>query len=108
MSEIPEALRLADDLKTVIRQEDAEDNVILVPRWTAEDSAAKLIRQHAEIERLKAERDESVRAEREACAAIAEMPKYLNETGILTVNPAKSAAAHFIAIAIRARGEVPR
>jgi hypothetical protein len=46
--------------------------------------------------------------EREACAAIAEMPKYLNETGILTVNPAKSAAAHFIAIAIRARGEVPR
>lgn len=46
--------------------------------------------------------------EREACAAIAEMPKYLNETGILTVNPAKSAAAHFIAIAIRARGEVPK
>lgn len=44
--------------------------------------------------------------EREACAAIAEMPKYLNETGILTVNPAKSAAAHFIAIAIRKRGEV--
>ena len=47
-------------------------------------------------------------AEREACAAIAEMPKYLNETGILTVNPAKSAAAYFIAIAIRARGEVPK
>jgi hypothetical protein len=46
----------------------------------------------------------AVEAEREACAKIAEMPKYLNETGILTVNPAKSAAAHFIAIAIRARG----
>ena len=83
--------------------------------WTAIDSfvwphiAANLIReQHAEIERLKAERDEAVKAEREACAAIAEMPKYLHETGILTVNPAKSAAAHFIAIAIRARGEVPR
>ena len=48
---------------------------------------------------------ELIAEEREACAAIAEMPKYLNETGILTVNPAKSAAAHFIAIAIRARGE---
>ena len=47
---------------------------------------------------------QAVKEEREACAKIAEMPKYLNETGILTVNPAKSAAAHFIAIAIRARG----
>jgi hypothetical protein len=56
----------------------------------------------ADIERLKAERDEAVKAEREACAAIAD--KYLNETGILTVKPAKSAAAHLIAIAIRARG----
>ena len=54
MSEKPEALRLADDLETVIRQEDAEDNVILVPRWTAEESADALRRQHAEIERLKA------------------------------------------------------
>ena len=60
MSEKPEALRLANDLETVIRQEDAEDNVILVPRWTAEESAAKLIRQHTEIERLKAERVEAL------------------------------------------------
>lgn len=72
MSEKPEALRLADDLETVIRQEDAEDNVILVPRWTAEDSVAELRRLHAEIKRLKAERDEAVKAEREACAKVCE------------------------------------
>ena len=57
MNEKPEALRLANDLETVIRQEDAEDNVILVPRWTAEDSVAELRLQHAEIERLKADID---------------------------------------------------
>jgi hypothetical protein len=97
MREIPEALRLAYALKERHGANSFED-----------DAATELRRQHAEIERMKAERDEAVKAEREACAAIAEMPKYLNETGILTVNPAKSAAAHFIAIAIRARGEVPR
>jgi hypothetical protein len=95
MSEKPEALEVADSVE-------------FCPQPYAYAAARLLREQHAEIERLKAERDEAVKAEREACAAIAEMPKYLNDTGRLMTNPAKSAAAYFIAIAIRARGEVPR
>jgi hypothetical protein len=36
------------------------------------EAAIELRRQHAEIERLKAERDEVVKAEREACAKLVE------------------------------------
>ena len=50
MSEKPEALRLADELEQKWRV----DKPVL--------AAAELNRQHAEIERLKAERDEAVRA----------------------------------------------
>ena len=58
MSEKPEALRLADELEQKWRV----DKPVL--------AAAELRRLHAENERLKAERDEAVRAEREACAKI--------------------------------------
>ena len=60
MSEKPEALRLAERLENVA--------------WTGGSAcwkaAAELRRLHAENERLKAERDEAVLAEREACARI--------------------------------------
>lgn len=60
------------------------------------DLRALLRAQHAEIERLKAERDEAVKAEREACAKVIEAQD---------VDPAFK---HRLAAAIRARGEVPR
>jgi predicted NBD/HSP70 family sugar kinase len=87
MSEKPEALRLAEELKVAS----------LGIRGCLEAlSADAMLRQHAEIERLKAERDEAVRAEREACAKVIEAQD---------VDPAFK---HRLAAAIRARGEVPR
>jgi ribosome biogenesis protein Nip4 len=58
----PEALRLADALARALKQTDAEDDVIDVPRWFVEDSAAELRRlyqlaqeQHTEIYGLRLE-----------------------------------------------------
>ena len=55
-------------------------------------------RLNAENERLKAERDEAVKAEREACAKVCE-PQSAHDDPL---------TAWKIAAAIRARGEVPR
>lgn len=60
------------------------------------DLLEQIRRQHAEIERLKAERDKAVKAEREACAKVIEAQD---------VDPAFK---HRLAAAIRARGEVPK
>ena len=86
MSEKPEALRLAENL--VNQWSGLPDNV---------GAAAKeLRRQHAEIERLKAERDEAVKAEREACCKIVYGLCESDNVAQRTVD------------AIRALGEVPR
>ena len=65
---------------------------------------AEVIRQ--ENERLKAERDEAVKAEREACAKVCDDHRRLDadlQRGIWVLGSAITLAA-----AIRARGEVPR
>ena len=94
MSEIPEALRLAQEL----------DVASLGIRGCLEAlSADAMLRQHAEIERLKAERDEAVRAEREACAKQAEN---MDAAVLALLSVTRQPIA--IAAAIRARGEVPR
>jgi hypothetical protein len=111
MSEKPEALRLAEELYAFHAAKKEMPSVggqmLGLERYRIvasgetfsqiRDAAAKLIRQHTEIERLKAERDEAVKAEREACAKVC-------DGWALYGIPAAAAAA----AAIRARGEVPR
>lgn len=41
MNEQPEALRCAEALERAIKQIDAEDNVVHVARWFAEEAAAE-------------------------------------------------------------------
>ena len=52
-AEEPLALKLADDLTRQSKQADAEDQMIDIPRWFVEDSAAELRRLHAENEALR-------------------------------------------------------
>ena len=47
MNEQPEALRCAEALERAIKQIDAEDNVVHVARWFAEEAAAELCRLHS-------------------------------------------------------------
>jgi hypothetical protein len=95
MSEIPEALRLAQEL----------DVASLGIKGCLEAlSADAMLRQHAEIERLKAERDEAVRAEREACAKVCDDL----EAGLRVTAGDRWYFAKAAAAAIRARGEVLR
>ena len=61
----PEALRLAERI-------DLRDYYDFDAALHCPDAARLLLSQHAEIEALKAERDEAVKAEREACATVAE------------------------------------
>ena len=49
-----EALRLASELTRNVGEIDADDQVVLVPRWTAEGAIAELRRLAEENERLKA------------------------------------------------------
>ena len=51
MSDKPEALRLADALSAAIKQVDADDDVIHVPRWFVADAVDELRRLHADAER---------------------------------------------------------
>jgi hypothetical protein len=92
MNEKPEALRLADALKERHGANSFED-----------DAATELRRQHAEIERLKAERDEAVKAEREACAKVCDEVECGSSMMIEERQTANECARK-----IRARGEVPR
>jgi hypothetical protein len=95
MNEKPEALRLAQEL----------DVASLGIKGCLEAlSADAMFRQHAEIERLKAERDEAVRAEREACAKVCDDL----EAGLRVTAGDRWYFAKAAAAAIRARGEVPR
>ncbi len=79
MNEQPEALRLADALDDLMWEE------ILIGGVHIGRASYELRRLHAENERLR----EEVKAEREACAKVA-------ENGLI---------GHTIAIAIRERGE---
>ena len=93
MNEKPEALRLAERIE--LRDYYEFDAALHCP-----DVADALRRQHAEIERLKAERDEAVKAEREACATVCEdipLPAGSSLTHLPTIERC--------AAAIRARGE---
>ena len=63
MNEKPEALRLAERI-------DLRDYYDFDAALHCPDAARLLLSQHAEIKRLKAERDEAVKAEREACAKV--------------------------------------
>jgi hypothetical protein len=53
MSDKPEALRLADALSAAIKQVDADDDVIHVPRWFVADAVDELRRLHADAERYR-------------------------------------------------------
>ena len=86
MNEKPEALRLIQHM---------DDNY--ADDWDGIAIRAELRRLHADNERRDAERDEAVKAEREACAKVC-------DGWALYGIPAAAAAA----AAIRARGEVPR
>ena len=103
MNEKPEALRLAERIE--LRDYYEFDAALHCP-----DVADALRRQHAEIERLKAERDEAVKAEREACATVCEkqIKSYMSKQ--YTTDPLggfrERFAAEQCAAAIRARGEV--
>ena len=87
MNEKPEALRLAERI-------DLRDYYDFDAALHCPDAARLLLSQLAEIERLKAERDEAVKAEREACAKVAE-----------SYEPRCEACPGGVSNAIRARGE---
>lgn len=55
MADQPEALRLADALERQIQQADAEDDVILVPRWFVEQAAEELRCLHKESAALESD-----------------------------------------------------
>jgi hypothetical protein len=92
MSEKPEALRLAYALKERHGANSFED-----------DAATELRRLHADNERLRAERDEAVKAEREACAKVCDEVECGSSMMIEERQTANECARK-----IRARGEVPR
>jgi hypothetical protein len=103
MNEKPEALRLAERIE--LRDYYEFDAALHCP-----DVADALRRQHAEIERLKAERDEAVKAEREACAKACEkLIDTFSSSQYKTGQPWSSIGERFAvsscADAIRARGE---
>ena len=50
MTKQPEALRLATELTTAVRQSFEDEQVILVARWFVEDAAAELRRLHDETQ----------------------------------------------------------
>ena len=118
MSEIPEALEVADSLKRpqpyaylvvdearihaavrLLHEQHAEIERLkaaLPYDWNMLEACRGSLREHmAEINRLKAERDEAVKAEREACAKVCE------EVG----NRDAITNAWDAAAAIRARGQ---
>jgi predicted nucleotidyltransferase len=117
MNEKPEALRLAQELYAFHAAKKEMPSVggqmlglesyrIVTTREVFSqilDAADKLLRQHAEIERLKAERDEAVKAEREACAKVCDEVECGSSMMIEERQTANECARK-----IRARGEVPR
>jgi predicted nucleotidyltransferase len=115
MSVKPEALRLAEELYAFHAAKKEMPSVggqmlglesyrIVTTREVFSqilDAADKLLRQHAEIERLKAERDEAVKAEREACAKVCDDL----EAGLRVTAGDRWYFAKAAAAAIRARGQ---
>ena len=108
MNEKPEAVRLAENLENPWHALMVSSRLLpgvdpLIVGGLRLDAAAELRRQHAEIERLKAERDEAVKAEREACAKVCDEVECGSSMMIEERQTANECARK-----IRARGEVPR